>query len=649
MARRTIAFLIFATVWLVVLTVAPLRLTLHIRSTHRQIEQSTSVPGPADGIVGDQSWPLGQSVYEDLAKRYPSDVRAQALAIDRQDQSSRQRYDMLLHRFHPEPWLIAIRLRDALRMWPYDDRVAGDLERPNPAPRVAGFQPPRTTLDQLASDIAAARLGQKREPHNTYFDWMLAGRLFAAHRDLEALQVLHEAAPKQGYDGHVYDDARTRIALLERIRPLLLEEKILIVSMELLPQYAYHRHVARLALWQGMLAQRAGDDRRALQIYEDVARLGATMRREDKVLIGAQVGQAIRHSAWTHVTAATARQGRAPELFAKYVGEFATYATAHGRKDLAEAARRDVASAPYFRARIDTYAKRYVFGIPLTTLKPVLSLGWLEDVVMTQLQWLGLLWIVLALLAWLGRRKVSARSLDVAVSATGALCLCAVLSISAVKLGAGWVGSAYTADGSAIDAMQDRNHQLAWLIVFAPAVAGAVYCLAVVAWRRRKHFFRTLGRVLLPETAANGVPGRVPDMAHRTVSSPRARRFRRRRWVTLANWGLPVGLYLLAWFLQGVIAEPTNPSLIAYGPTVLVAVGCMGWWAISWRWLRRPRRPLSYALCWYRDTIEALLVVMSVVLLTLFVGSLPVRHRALVDFEHGLSVGETALALPQVP
>ena len=352
MGRKYFGLAVFVAVWLIMLSVPTLRVML---------------PLP---VSSDFNFNPG------IAARYPNDPRVQAAAeqrsglnIEPYPQTAPIRelvgnYDNLINRFPKESWLIAARLKWTV-LKGVTGRVAGDLEKGSPARQIS------YTPQQLAQAIALCEKGRQMEADNSFYDWMLAYFLFAARRDGEALNTLHEGAQKPRYDDHARQQAEARIGTAALNHPLSSDAKLAIWSTSQFPHFAAQRHITRLAVWAAVEAERAGDHARALQIYGDVARLGGRMREANYTIIGALVGGAIQHISWAgerRLTDAERKAGRAQRsLFTTLrVARFAEYAAAHGRADLAQEARREGESYIRFQGS----ARRYVEHIG-TILDPL--------------------------------------------------------------------------------------------------------------------------------------------------------------------------------------------------------------------------------------------------------------------------------------
>lgn len=629
MGRKHFGIILFAAVWLVVLSVPTLRLMLRVQvrgdSVHRIMMDELPMP------LSDWLHQGDSRLFKELLRRYPNDVRVQAKAAEEATDSKvrTQRYDRLIQRFPREVWLVANRLRYTAQ-WFNDDRVAGDLQT------MPGSPPPRRknfTAHELAQAIAIAKKGQQLEPDNSYFDWMLAYFLFAAYRDTEALAVLHEGAQKPRYDDHTLQDVQASIAVHELIRPLLFEEKLAISAALLLPQFAKHRQVARLAVWEGVKAERAGDHARALCIYGDVARSGARMRESSHYLIQSLVAIALEAIAWQGVERKlskaeekrlyTLHYRHAPAERARVLSQrFARYAAAHGRADLAAEVRRNGEAVARFREQVH-FPVDIIAGFPDWKFARVLALRWASAALLPQLLLTAFVWVVLSVILW--RKQVfggSVRSLDIASSVLVGGCASALWMVAAIRLGAGG-GRLLHGDNGADAAIA----ALGVLVAVTPALLGAVYCAAATTWRHR----RTLQAAkMLSKKYIPSLPWWERDLA------------------PLLNLIGTWALHLLT-FAAGVnlVIAPLSDEPQNYTLPLILSFLCVLRWVIKWLYFTPVSlRPITGSgLRWYRQTLGAFLLLSSIAYLVLSLASLPLRREADAKVDDIIRRGELAVLL----
>ncbi|MBV9470092.1 MAG: hypothetical protein JOZ57_12720 [Abitibacteriaceae bacterium] len=388
-----------------------------------------------------------------------------------------------------------------------DTHVAEELEEsPHPArlnaPQGRAQQSIYTAAD-LEQALAIAQQGQRLEPDNSFFDWIIAECLFGLERDNEALEVLHQAAQKPHFDAHVKDDVQAAIAAHQRVRPLLEEEKLFILAAELLPHYAQHRHTARLALSAAIQKERAGNHQRALEIYYDIARLGAVMGKEDYTVIGSLVGIALESAAWagkarqltpaqTPDGAETANGKDNRQANTKLLAtRFAQYATLHGRSDIAAETMREAEAAN----RVQQIVKEInfnegFFGVPLHSFKIIFNLFWGSKLLLTQLLLNLALWLGLSLVVRYGLspRREAVTWLDVTSPLIVSSCVTAALLTLALFLGGGW--RQLGLENSDAQNSQDLIALICNAAIVTPALVGALLCGCGVIWRQRLNGWR---------------------------------------------------------------------------------------------------------------------------------------------------------------
>lgn len=628
MGRKHIGIALFAAIWLVVLIAPTLRLMLQMQvqgnSVHRAImhESLLRLPEWFNRILPS---------LKELAQRYPNDARVLAKAAEEAIDSKvrTQHYDRLIQRFPREVWLVANRLRYTTQ-WFNDDRVAGDLQTmPGSPPR----QQKSFTATELAQAIATAQKGRRLEPDNAYFDWMLAYFLFTDYRDEEALAVLHEATTKPRYDDHTLQDLQASVAVRELARPLLFEEKVAVSAALVLPHLVKHRHVARLAVWEGVKAERAGDHESALQIYADVARLGARMRESSHYLIQSLVAMAIETIAWQGVERKLSK-AEEKRLFTLHYGHgaaerarvlsqrFARYAASHGHADLAEEARRNGEAVARFREQVH-FPVDIITGFPDRKFAHVLTLWWASAALLPQLLLTAFVWVVLSVILW--RKQVfggSVRSLDVASSVLVSGCASALWMAVAVRLGAGW-GRLLGRDNGANEAIA----ALGALVAITPALLGAAYCAAATMWRHR----RTLQAAkMLSKKDTSALLWWERDL------SPLLN--------LIGTWALHL-LTIAAW-VNLVIAPLSNEQQNYTLPLILSSL-CVLRWVIKWLYFTPVSlRPITgYGLRWYRQTLGAFLLLSSTAYLLLSLASLPLRRDADAKMDDIIRRGELTVLL----
>lgn len=512
MKNRNFGLALFIVPWLIILCVPTLRLMLRVQVQGSDLMTEYSSDGNSSAAT------RAERLHQQLAARYPNDTRVQGRNLEasyhasisvaprpfsqapdgtvlkQQTLSFKQAisdYDALIHRFPGQAWLIANRVRFTTRQ-PLNNRVAEGLQTPPTAslpPTPMAFMP-----SELEQTIAIAQQGQRLEPDNSFYDWIIAQCLYGLRRDDEALAVLHQAAAKPHYDAHLEDDLQAEIATRQLARPLLSEEKLMVMAGELLPHYAGHRQTARLAVAAGVRAERAGDHQQALTIYYDVARLGAVIRKDDYFLIGRLVGIAIQSTAWSgktrQETPAEKSQynNRSNDMGQLAARKFALYATSHGRPDIAAATQREAQAMAQFQQLVTPAlaGDTTIFGIPRRTFNTLSNLWWASANLLPQLLLNMALWLGLSLILRyrLAPRREAVSWLDVTSLLITCSCVTIALMMLGLVLGAGWNQIQIT--GVHPDA-QELIALVSKLLIVAPAVLGAMLCGCGVLWRKRLH------------------------------------------------------------------------------------------------------------------------------------------------------------------
>ena len=381
-------WIVFGFVWLLIFAVAPLRYLTLIEM------QQTFWPLSALAGAGKE-----RSSFSELLKEYPGDVRVWSAAADEEnsapvsfDEASaplnaslaaspffpgkphkdfrteqRRRLDFVIEKFPDHPWLIAKRLKSSWG-YMYGDRLAGELSDANlPANKAAGIaSPERRKYNSGAGEantypnykpqevqgvLQLCARGQKLEPNNAYYDWTRAYFLALSWRDKEAWQALDAAAQKPVFDDHQLEDVRARMDAIElrAHRPLLWEEKLTISYWILFPQFARYREFARIVSWESIEAQRRGDHAQALRLMGSLAKVSAKIRDNSKFIIERLVANAMEQIAISSATYdarnAVRPRGTTAQQNATRLGGATAYATAHGRRDLANWLSQDAVKA----------------------------------------------------------------------------------------------------------------------------------------------------------------------------------------------------------------------------------------------------------------------------------------------------------------
>lgn len=154
--------------------------------------------------------------------------------------------------------------------------------------------------------------------------------LFALKRDKEALTAFHEAAKRPNF--RTYEN---KYAQLNTGRIFVGEDRLLRLGAVIFPHFSALRETARKVVAYSAQAEKEGDFERALNLAEDVIKVGAKMKKDGFFIIEALVGIAIQSIAFAGETRKLPPRAERLKLLAQRFSEFAEK---HGRKDLAELA-----------------------------------------------------------------------------------------------------------------------------------------------------------------------------------------------------------------------------------------------------------------------------------------------------------------------
>ncbi len=330
-SRRFLPFLLVLVCWLLVLVVPATRRGLADAWSNRL------------GTVQDWS---DEAVFaptldaKTLLKRFPHDKRVQIYAA----QNDKSALNQLLERYPQDVLVLTLAVRQRISELK-DDRNEGPLTNPNgplsPPKAEPNSHSPRAEWNQF---IALARRGQKLEPNNTYFDWMLLYGLYATRQDDAARAVLAKAARKTVYDDHIRDAILNRLVVMRLAygSPLSPRDQATVWNAIGFSEYAKMRQTSRWIM-EGVIAdRRQGQHDRALNAAFDLVRLSRVMRRESYSIIGSLVGRACESIALGNVmvpakTPGGARRARwnAPlAAFRSNPTMLYSYAKSHKRSDI---------------------------------------------------------------------------------------------------------------------------------------------------------------------------------------------------------------------------------------------------------------------------------------------------------------------------
>jgi hypothetical protein len=646
--KRKLVLLIFC--WLLILAAPPLR-----EQFLTQIEPGHYYGGWAYGPLRSG---FGFVEAPPLPADLPRDARLQAVALEEQENGAGKfgrGYDALIKQYPKEAWLIARRLKKAVGEM-RSDRVGGELSdsyldrnkaagKPSPErdPKQLNFKP-----NELEEVIALARRGQKLEPDNAFFDWMLVYFLMSGWRDGEAWQVLSQAAKKPRFNDYEREWLQANLAAREWQlgRPLLVEEiQPLFLSVDTWPYRSRQREMARILAWEGIKAERRGDHAKALQSYTDFARLMLGAGRQAHSQISALVYEAMGAIALRtdakrvkfprlpdndpHISEKTARR-----TVAHY---FARYARAHGRADLAqEMTALRLAAAREQDKRRNTFRRTDLFfGVAVQPLRWSVILWWSASLLLMLLPMLALWWALLG----------------------GALRFARVPEIALDKRRVAW--TTLIAAGTTV---------LCWAIAFYCG-AGWLWGLSLIGGSANTD---SLAVFLLPSFVflliGLGLPALMAEAAAKRFSREAAPRvpLRERGRNFIANFRLSrllfngaIALLLLAatiWWMGCLFTMSDFPYWFSAAFDVFPVWPQLAFCAaVALTWLPqffapaddKPRAARHLRLL--HRALGNLVVTASVSYLLLLLVSLPVRARANADIAQLIERGERAMLLQNAP
>jgi len=642
--------------------------------------------------------------FENAARNAPNDARAQLVALEAETRRTRneefetpiasasrgeglsprivaglEKYDRILPRFPRDAALHAARLRLTV--------LGGVTNRQTPDyPKELIAKKPPISKAQLERAIAIAQQGSRAEPDNCFFDMMIAYFLLAGYRDKEAIEIVHRAAQKPRYDDHVADLIRAQTAFTQTQRTVLLEDKVALWASVLLPHLAHMRGMARLMVVQGQNAERAGNHALALQIYGDTASLGARMRDASATPVTALVGMAIESVAWlrgqkVERTAEDRDGSAARRLIAQ---NFAVYARAHNRPDLARGALREMETNIVLGARISRSNERG----PLRgeTLDRVLNFWWAALALLSQCVLASAAWLAVALARRLAGRENSdknadekpVRAVDAAsiALATSGVCLAILFALNSFA-GTGLSQSTpfFSDDSNSTQLDANTLTFLRRAFDLAPILVGAMLCFFALVWRNYKahrqllregatqsaemESSRRLGVILRAGALLiSGVlfmvfflwpyeqwfPQILTAVAVFALPFCIRKALRAAGGKTAGAAGFDAAARLKRLLLFGVLAivyallagaflrRNAEGFLLVYAATIvllLMPIFVNIVLSIA-RWLRAPHRPAalsSYGLRWFQASLGAMIVISSVAYLAVTLASLPARNQ----------------------
>ncbi len=346
----------FALIWLVVLLTPPLR---ELFVAQQQIAT----------IRGGSSWAV-MAALEESQPASPDDLPTQSEALFAQFSSAERDADVLrrwdkLAAKHPRAvWLRADRLRattsGGVSLLPQPKGTTGPSQR---------WLTPRV----LEETIACARAARQAEPDNGFWSWMEAVFALKAGREPEAQAALERAGRAPRFNDYLADFTRRRFALLERVHPIIYEEKLPVYSGQLLPHLGPMRVVCLEFTQRGLKLRAQNNQKDAFKLFGIVLRAGAALRKNSDLQIGALVGFGIEKTLWRAI--AKPQGVSVPENsgddahWQRAVAAFDRVSTRAGHADLANLSQAELSAGQQdgrvlqLQARTENDIARSIFGV----------------------------------------------------------------------------------------------------------------------------------------------------------------------------------------------------------------------------------------------------------------------------------------------
>lgn len=590
-----------------------------------------------------------------------TDPRVLAVTAASRDNGFGRSLDPLIKRHPNETWLLARRLQMSVEKMRLD-RTGGELSdsklkqnqaAKRPSPERLNVKPNFTPAD-LEKCIALAKQGQKLEPDNAFWDWMLVYFLLSGWRDEEAWPFLESGSHKAHFNMHQSDwllaERATREAFYGRQQTpeASLGERIYTHNM---PSYGPQREMARIIVWQGVKAQRRGDHQKALRIFTDTARMHYTAEREafqymDALVYRAMALVALGRAGQRDVNASKrlpasdpARNEKLARIRAQQVE---TYAQAHGRPDLG----REMSALTLQSGKNQDDLKRisqtmqFHMGLNARPVIRSVSLWWAASIILLLLPMLALwsLFIGMALRAASVPIVEHSRG-EIARPAASAALLMALLLIGAFLLGVGW----------RVPLFIDFNNTAPYLVGlgFALLVLALLWPVPFASWLVRRRARKQA------HESSNSLQEAVPRGWRERLVAWR-RRFRLVAFLQVGGLNI-LALVSALWWLITMASQGADSGLFdteeldrifsvaPYWPQSLFFL------SLLLLWLRDIFVPdkmhAAYKLRLWHATLSGLLAVASVSYLLLLTLYIPVRTQADAAITDYIQRGEVAAML----
>jgi hypothetical protein len=155
---------------------------------------------PPTKISGELDEDEATELMQNIVNRHPNDAAALAYYLRSERKFSRRLNEKgPLSSGNPE-W--------SVRVDEYNDTLAPTEVHPTIHPNFGKIRHngPFETKESYEDTLALIRRGQKLEPQNTYFDWILIFLLLHGDREMQAIEVLEKAWQKTDFNDHTNDE-----------------------------------------------------------------------------------------------------------------------------------------------------------------------------------------------------------------------------------------------------------------------------------------------------------------------------------------------------------------------------------------------------------------------------------------------------------
>ena len=652
-SRRFTGVIAFVLIWSLVLVVPSLRVLWQAQMGEIAGGRSSVL----DRIISGGNISDG---LDTLEARYPNDLRVKVAAELPSDNLQQLHfYDDLLARYSDTKglstsqyddatWLLAARMRATTSDQLIPNAAIGDYgvlpgSTPGAPPTHLKDSSPWLSPAEMGQSLRIAELGNQHDPQNAFYDWMRAALYFGLHQPQDAVTALQAGAKKTRFDDGVLRQGQINDAVAHLRGRTVWEGRIAINAAMLFPHYALLRNVTRAANWQAILARRAGNEGRAIAIFDAVQRGGALMRHDTSTAIGALVAEAMERMVWSAaVRGATIKKYPHPpthedarKRILSDVRQFAAQAQRVGQSSTGEFALQEASAFDALAlARRSTNFTEF-------------SLLMGDGRFFFAAQWLGgllLLCTAAALCAWASESVCLAwqraphgaddiTRTDAVACALFCLPATALAVIIAMKSGAGNFVAYFGYDAGVDVSVTDIAFRpvAALVMSWLPVLLTLGYAVVAALWRTRKTRALAPRRPFLPRLLkVLGVIVGIGLFAFIT-----------------SVWELPLSANALNGWLH---ASQTVSWLLCVPLFFLVR-----WWARHRTVkVQAPSAGIHtlYALEWHRRAVGILVLLFSFGYLLTSLSALPARQRADATFDRYVLKGEAALAresLEQVP